>query len=108
MISCILLERGPGWQHDRQLEDQGLGPHRSYLQALARDGVVLAAGPFTSVDGGLILLSVTDRDEAERILRNDPAVANGVFNGEIRDWTPLIDPKGRLAERGRPTTETSQ
>ena len=100
MIFCILLERGPGFQPGRSLEEQGLGPHRDYLKELAARGVVLAAGPFTNLTSGMILISVGDPAEAQRILREDPAVLDAILVGEVREWNPLIDPDGRLAVDG--------
>jgi len=60
--------------------------HFDYLQALTRRGVVhLAARTLTADETtfGIVILSVESEDEARRIVREDPAVRDGVMHAEL-------------------------
>jgi len=65
--------------------------HRAYLEQLARQGIVLAAGPFGGDTGALIVYSVEDEPTLLRILDEDPYVQEDVFGTRsIRAWQPFI------------------
>lgn len=65
--------------------------HRVYLEELARDRVVLAAGPFEDDSGALIVYSVEDEQALERVFAADPYVQEDVFGTRsVRRWNPFI------------------
>ena len=67
-------------------EDHVVGEHYSYLERLTRQGVVLLAGRTLTDDYagfGLILFSADSQQAAEKIVRNDPAVAQRVMRAEL-------------------------
>lgn len=65
--------------------------HRAYLEELARDGTVLAAGPFADDSGALIVYSVEDEQALDEILADDPYVQEDVFGTRsVRHWRPFI------------------
>jgi uncharacterized protein len=53
--------------------------HRGYLRTFLENGTLRAAGPFADDSGALWVLDVETIEEAEQIVRGDPAVAAGVF-----------------------------
>lgn len=72
--------------------------HLANLDKLYNQGKLMIAGPFEG-GGGLVILNVSTKDEAEMLIKNDPAVsadrlkyrikgwwtAKGVFTAEIRE-----------------------
>jgi len=60
--------------------------HFDYLQGLTLRGVVhLAARTLTADEAtfGIVILSVESEDEARRIVREDPAVRDGVMHADL-------------------------
>jgi uncharacterized protein len=65
--------------------------HRDYLRALAGDGVVVAAGPFTDDLGGFFIAEVEDRAQLDRLLADDPYTTDGVVaQQEVREWKAVL------------------
>ena len=67
-------------------EMQVMTTHFAHLQKLAADGVVLMAGR-TLVTGpetfGIVVFRAASQDEAEAVMRSDPAIAQGVMHCEL-------------------------
>lgn len=61
--------------------------HMSNIQRLAREGKLLAAGPFEK-GGGIFILNTTSTAEARKWLETDPAIRAERYNLEILPWTP--------------------
>lgn len=64
-------------------EKATMGRHTAYLQKLLDEGKLLLAGP--TLDGmyGVGILTVTDAVEAETIMKNDPAVQEGLVTPSV-------------------------
>jgi len=60
--------------------------HIQHIRALDEEGKLVLCGPFTDHAGGMIILQVEDRSEAETIAQADPFVVEGVRRYEIRTW----------------------
>ena len=78
--------------------------HEQRLAALHRRGVVLASGPFAE-GGGLTIIRAASRQDAERVVAEDPFVLNGTHTPELYAWNPWLGPEpGALAsaEPGAP------
>ena len=88
---------GPAWKPGRPLSEQGLERHGAYMRELAARGEILAAGPLSTIEGGLVILRVDSLETATARMRADPAVQAGQFIGEASVWRPGIDPAGRFA-----------
>jgi uncharacterized protein YciI len=76
-----MLEEGPTEQ-----EGALVGRHFAYLQDLHHRGVVKLAGrtPVTHCASfGLVIFQAPDEAAALAVMRQDPAVAAGVFRGEL-------------------------
>jgi uncharacterized protein YciI len=64
-------------------EYEVLERHFAYMRELADAGKLLLSGPTLDGAYGVAILKVTDVDEAEAIVRNDPAVAGGLFEPHV-------------------------
>jgi uncharacterized protein YciI len=63
--------------------------HRSYLQSLKDEGVLIASGPMDPRHGGILLLSVPDDDVAatlDRVRDGDPYVTFDLAQYEVIPW----------------------
>jgi uncharacterized protein YciI len=64
--------------------------HRERLAALAVEGKVLAAGPWTDESGALLVFSVDTRAELDAILAADAYyTAPGVTVASVQEWKPV-------------------
>ena len=67
-------------------EDHIVGEHFSYLERLTKQGIVFLAGRTLTDDYagfGIIIFSAESQQAAEKIVRNDPAVAQRVMRAEL-------------------------
>lgn len=86
-LFAIILRPGPAWKAGKPFEDQGLSAHFRYWKALFDRGVVVAAGPL-GTDSGLVLFYAGDQNQAEHILRDDPAIVARIFVGQVSPYAP--------------------
>ena len=63
--------------------------HMANINRLAKEGKLLAAGPFEG-GGGLFILNTTSTEEAQQWVSTDPAVQAKRWNIEILPYTPRI------------------
>lgn len=64
-----------------------IGEHFAYLQAkLASGELILVGRTQDSPPMGLAIFEATDEAAAQRFFEEDPAVAKGVFTGEVRPY----------------------
>jgi uncharacterized protein YciI len=101
---AVTREAGPGWTAGRGSFDQpGASDHAAFMNTLAKEGLVLFAGPLGGTEQGRIrvLLIAEAQDEAEvhRRLRDDPwAINQRLVTTGVEPWTLLIG-AGQLATR---------
>ena len=74
---------------DKETETKLFNGHMENINRLAKEGKLLAAGPFHG-GGGLFILNTTSIDEAESWVSTDPAVQARRWNIEILPYTPRI------------------
>ena len=86
----IIYKPGPAWVKDKPYWEQRLMEHGEYMHQLYKSGVLRFAGPFSDNMGGATVIETTGMEEALNILRNDPAIINEVFIGELHPWY-LVD-----------------
>lgn len=79
-------------QYTAPLEDieANLAAHRSYLQAGYDKGFLLASGPRTPREGGVIIGKFDDKVAAENFSKNDPFVRQNLARYEILEFTPVL------------------
>ena len=95
----ITYTAGPAWLAGKPMSQQALGPHAAYMKKLLADGRMAAAGPTFNVDGGVVILKADSLEAAQAIMAADPAVASGLFTGELRSWTPMFSSGEPLAPK---------
>lgn len=79
-----------------------------YLDRLADQGVLVAAGPFSDASGGLMLVRADTAEEALAIARRSPRVAAGVDRCRVRRWLhKTYDSVALLAEDDGATSAVS-
>ncbi|MCK2236386.1 MULTISPECIES: YciI family protein [unclassified Crossiella] len=62
--------------------------HREWAAEQAKQGVLLAGGPWANDTGAQVVLEAADRDELAKILDSDPyASADVIAETRIREWT---------------------
>ena len=89
-LFAILWRPSPRWKPDRPVIEQDIGRHSAYVADLRTSGFVVAAGPFLGEQrGGLALLKVRDLAEAIQVMEGDPAIADQVFEGDVRPFQLL-------------------
>jgi uncharacterized protein YciI len=65
--------------------------HRAYLQRLAGEGTVTAAGPWADDSAGFVIYRVEDRAEVDRLLAEDPYTTEGVAESRaVHEWRLVL------------------
>ncbi|QIL19340.1 YciI family protein [Thermomonas sp. HDW16] len=71
--------------------------HLQWIQQGISSGVFLLAGSLDQAQGGVVLATGIDRAEIERVVAEDPFVAHGIVDAEIRSITPARMAEGMAA-----------
>ncbi len=66
------------------------GIHLKYIEGLYKQGKVFAAGRFLDNSGGMIIVNVGSREEAEKIAMNDPYITNKIREYTIKPWDKVF------------------
>ncbi|MDE5817050.1 MAG: YciI family protein [Helicobacter sp.] len=70
--------------------DSVLAQHRGFLQTGYDKGFLLASGPRTPREGGVIIGKFADRAAAESFSKQDPFVQQNLVRYEILEFTPVL------------------
>lgn len=97
-LFLFLFGPGPNWRPGVPMRQQDLREHAAYHDRLVREGRGFAGGGYVGMEGGMAIIRAADRAEAEAMLAIDPAIVNGVFAAEIREWRPRFHTDQRLVE----------
>ncbi len=62
--------------------------HLANISKMWEDGKCILAGPFMDNHNtrGILIMDVASKEEVEELLKNDPAISNGLLVAEIRPW----------------------
>ncbi|MEE8303803.1 MAG: YciI family protein [Candidatus Tectomicrobia bacterium] len=85
----ILYNPGPAWIEGKPVSEQPLQGHVDYMHGVYQTGALLMGGPFADNTGGLVVLDGVEKDEAQSILSQDPAVIAHVLTAELHLWNVL-------------------
>lgn len=78
------------------VRDEHRPSHRSWLAGVAKDGRLLASGPYCDGTGALLIFRVPDETGLNDLLKQDPFASAGTIAGiRTTEWNPGI---GVLAE----------
>lgn len=76
---------------DQDLRARFRERHVEYLRRLVAEGRVLLAGPYTSNDGGLVLMRAGDAAEARQLAADDPYTTGGVTGErQLKEWNVVF------------------
>lgn len=104
----VLLKTGPKRMPDGPARDEMFKGHFANMGRLAKEGLLVYAGPLDGVEGlrGLFIFATADLEAARRAVETDPVVVNGEMVAElhkhfgsaallaVNEWHPkLIKPK---------------
>jgi uncharacterized protein YciI len=101
LLFLFLSRPGPAWRAGRPMREQDLRAHAAYHAQLLRDGRSFAGGGYVGEDGGVAIVRAAGVDEARAMLAADPAIQNGVFVAEFRQWAPRFHSGAPLVEGPR-------
>ena len=96
---ALLHTPGPAVPAGQSVFDHpGFAEHFAFLQRLAADGLLVAAGPLTDSDGdGLTVIRAESADHAQQLAElQDGSVRAGVLRVQVRPWQVVLAP---IAER---------
>ncbi|MGQ0590609.1 MAG: YciI family protein [Sphingosinicella sp.] len=97
-LFLYLFRPGPAWVAGRPMRQQNLREHGAYHARLVEEGRSVAGGGYIGEDGGMAIIRAADLAEAQAMLAADPAIVNGVFAAEIRQWRPRFHSDRPLVE----------
>lgn len=64
--------------------------HLRYIKRLFAENRVVMSGAYCEVNGGLVVLEVNSREEAEAIAAGDPALSSSLYLAELHEWQVLF------------------
>lgn len=84
----VILTTGPAEITDPEERKRLFAGHFSNMGRLAEEGKLLVAGPLIDAPPkrGLFILNAENLEQAEAMVKTDPAVAAGIFNYELAKW----------------------
>lgn len=84
-VFCV-LKTGPAKVEDADKRSEIFRGHFANMGKLAKEGKLVLAGPFGDAEPwrGMYIFSVTTIEEAEKLVKTDPAVAAGIFVYELK------------------------
>jgi uncharacterized protein YciI len=85
----FLNKKSDAGKIDPETQSTLMEGHMANIKRLAKEGKLLAAGPFEG-GGGLFVFNTTSREKAEEWLNTDPAVRAKRWNVELLSYTPRI------------------
>ena len=100
----VMIKTGPNSDMDSSRKAELFKGHMSNMQKLADEGILKIAGPFGKNDftwRGIFILDCETKEEAEKYVNTDPAVAAGLFAVDIVPW--YSSPDGNLEHTKKKT-----
>jgi uncharacterized protein YciI len=73
---------------DRAISSESISQqpaHRAWIAKLFAEKRLILAGPFTEDLGGMAIVEAPNKQAAEELLNEDPAIANGTFRATVRE-----------------------
>lgn len=85
----VILKTGPKTMAEGPEKKAMFAGHFANMTRLVGEGKLALAGPLDKVDGwrGLFILSVTDIEEAKKLVATDPVIINGEMIAEYHKYS---------------------
>ena len=71
-----------------EMIEKHLVAHRKFLDQCFQNNSMIVAGPRVPRDGGVIISQLSERNELEQVLQQDPFVINRLVQYDIVEFTP--------------------
>lgn len=106
----VIYSPGPSWKEGKPVTEQGLEGHFHWLLELYANGTMKLAGPFTDDTGGMVVLEADDAAVVRGLLAEDPAIADGIMQYEVRPlrlhpWDVFLEARERRRRQSGGDTE---
>lgn len=95
----IHFRPGKAWIKGKSIMEQPLETHGDYMQALYEAKKLVMGGPFMDDEGGVAIIDVPDKEEAERLVKLCPSVVDGIFVAEVHPLMLVFDQSTGLSLR---------
>jgi uncharacterized protein len=84
----VMLVKGPNRDQDSLTAEKIQEGHMANITKLSKSGKLLVAGPFMEDLNwrGIFILKCDTQDEAEKLIKTDPAIISGRLTYEIHPW----------------------
>lgn len=85
----IMIKTGPKQDFDSAAKSKLFAGHMNNISRLYYEGILKVAGPFGKNDfkwRGIFILDCATKEEAEKYVMTDPAIAAGLFAVDIVPW----------------------
>ena len=88
-LFAVIRTRGAAWDSAQSLEGQrGWQGHAAFMNALAKDGLVVLGGPLEGTPDGLLIIRAKTSDEIVARLAGDPWTSLDLLRvSRITPWT---------------------
>lgn len=89
MYVLVILKTGPRPSDNKDTVSALFRGHMENMGRLAKAGKLTVAGPMGKNDRnwrGIFILNVKEIDEAQQLLKTDPAIAGGLLEAECYRW----------------------
>jgi len=85
MHVAVVYSKGPNWSEEGP-KGEHISRHIAHQRKNFDAGKLIMGGPFLDEQGGMAILEVDSRDEAQQIVQNDPAVSGGFYVVALHPW----------------------
>lgn len=86
----VILKTGKANITDKEKLNEHFRGHMENIRRLAKEGKLTLAGPFSTKNEreyrGIFIFNVKTKEDAENLVKTDPAVIAGVFHYEVYPW----------------------
>lgn len=89
LYTFVVLKTGENKTTEKAFVDSCFAGHMANIHKLVETKKLIVAGPFAKNDAafrGIFIFDVASKEEAEKLLEDDPAVASGILKAEIFTW----------------------
>ena len=72
-----------------EVVDEYLVVHREYLEKCYQQDYLIVSGPRSPRTGGVLISQLTNLEQLQEVLKNDPFSIHGIAHYEIIEFTPV-------------------
>jgi uncharacterized protein YciI len=85
----VILKTGSDVPEDKELRQQSFAGHMKNIKKMVEEGKLIVAGPMDANEKsyrGIFILDVKTTEEAQELLKTDPAIKEGFLDVELFKW----------------------